>query len=394
MKKTLNDIDVSGKKVLLRVDFNVPLSADLKIVDDNRIVQELPTIQYLIEHNAKVIVCSHLGRPEGVNNPKMSLRPVVSRLSRLLQKDVAFVEDVKDADCCKILDSMKDGDIAMLENIRFYKEEETNDKEFAKMLAGLADIFVFDAFATAHRKHASTYGVAELLPSAVGFLVEHEIEMFDKVLVEPEHPFVAVLGGAKISDKLPVIENLLDKVDTILVGGGMSYTFVKAIGGEVGKSLVDNKSLELAKETLDKAEEKGVKIILPHDNYGADDFTATAKRKSFNSGFFAKDFQGMDIGPRTTKTFKHIIKDAKTIVWNGPMGVYEFPKFRRGTKKVAKYIAKSKAISIIGGGDTVASVQELGLENKITHISTGGGASLMLLQGKKLPCIEVIEDKK
>ena len=393
MKKTLNDVDVNGKKVLLRVDFNVPLSADLKIVDDNRIIQELPTIKYLIEHNAKVIICSHLGRPEGVNNPKMSLRPVASRLSKLLQQDVLFIEDIKDKDCVKLLSNINNGDIAMLENIRFYKEEEDNDKDFAKMLASLADVYVFDAFATAHRKHASTYGVAELLPNAVGFLVEHELEMFNKVLLEPEHPFVAVLGGAKISDKLPVIENLLDKVDTILVGGGMSYTFVKTIGGEVGKSLVDNKCLELAKETLDKAKEKGVKIVLPHDKYGADDFTATAKRKCFNSGFFAKDFQGMDIGPRTTKTFKHIIKDAKTIVWNGPMGVYEFPKFKRGTKKIAKYIAKSKAVSIIGGGDTVASVQELGLENKITHISTGGGASLMLLQGKKLPCIEIIEDK-
>lgn len=393
MKKTLNDIDVNGKRVLLRVDFNVPLSADLKIVDDNRILEALPTIDYLVSHNAKVIICSHLGRPEGVNNPKMSLRPVVSRLSKLLQKDIAFVEDIKDEDCVKVLNTLNNGDIAMLENIRFYKEEEDNDKDFAKLLASFADIYVFDAFATAHRKHASTYAVAQLLPNAVGFLVEKELEMFDKVLSEPERPFVAVLGGAKISDKLPVIENLIDKVDTILIGGGMSYTFVKAIGGEIGKSLVDNKSIELAKQTLDKAKEKGVKIVLPCDNYGADEFTATAKRKCFSSGFFAKDFQGMDIGPHTTKAFKRIIKDAKTIVWNGPMGVYEFPKFRRGTRKIAKYIAKSKAMSIIGGGDTGASVQELGLENKITHISTGGGASLYLLQGKKLDCIEIIENK-
>ncbi|MBQ7880692.1 MAG: phosphoglycerate kinase [Clostridia bacterium] len=393
MKKTLNDIDVNGKRVLLRVDFNVPLSADLKIVDDNRIIEALPTIEYLVSHNAKVIICSHLGRPEGVVNPKMSLRPVVSRLGKLLQKDIVFVEDIKDESCTKVLSSLKDGDIAMLENIRFYKEEENNDKDFAKLLASFADVYVFDAFATAHRKHASTYAVAEMLPNAVGFLVEKELEMFEKVLSEPEHPFVAVLGGAKITDKLPVIENLLDKVDTILIGGGMSYTFVKAIGGDVGKSIIDNKSIDLAKETLDKAKEKGIKVILPCDNYGADEFTATAKRKCFSSGFFAKDFQGMDIGPHTTKTFKNIIKDAKTIVWNGPMGVYEFPKFRRGTKKIAKYIAKSKAVSVIGGGDTVASVQELGLENKITHISTGGGASLMLLQGKKLPCVEIIENK-
>lgn len=393
MKKTLNDIDVNGKRVLLRVDFNVPLSADLKIVDDNRIIEALPTIEYLVLHNAKVIICSHLGRPEGINVPKMSLRPVVARLAKLLQKEIGFIEDIKDKSCKEILDKMNDGDIVMLENIRFYKEEEENDKNFAKLLASFADIFVFDAFATAHRKHTSSYGVAELLPNAIGFLVEKELEMFNKVLTDPEHPFVAVLGGAKISDKLPVIENLLDKVDTILIGGGMAYTFVKAIGGEVGKSLVDNKSIDLAKQTLDKAKECGVKIVLPYDNYGADEFTASAKRKCFNSGFFAKDFQGMDIGPHTVKAFKHIIKDAKTIVWNGPMGVYEFPKFKKGTYKIAKCIAKSKAISIIGGGDTVASVQELGLEDKITHISTGGGASLMLLQGKQLPCIEVIEEK-
>lgn len=394
MKRTINDIDVNGKRVLLRVDFNVPLSTDLKIVDDNRIVEALPTIEYLTSHNAKVIICSHLGRPDGMNNSKLSLRPVEARLSRLIGKDIMFVEDFKDEMCRKQLDKLKDGEIAMLENIRFYKEEEANDKEFAQSLADLADVYVNDAFATAHRKHASTYGVAKLLPNAVGFLIEKELEMFDKVLTEPEHPFVAVLGGAKISDKLSVIENLLDtSVDTILVGGGMSYTFVKAIGGEVGKSLVDNKSIELANATLEKAKEKGIKIVLPCDNYGADEFSANAKRKCFNSGFFAKDFQGMDIGPHTTKSFKHIIKDAKTIVWNGPMGVYEFNKFKRGTRKIAKYIAKSKAMSIVGGGDTVATVQELGLQDKITHISTGGGASLMLLQGKKLPCIEVIANK-
>ena len=305
-----------------------------------------------------------------------------------------FIEDIKDETSTKALDKLGNGEIALLENIRFYKEEEENDVEFAKLLASFADIYVFDAFATAHRKHASTYAVAKLLPNAVGFLVEKELEMFDKVLTEPEHPFVAVLGGAKVTDKLPVIENLLDKVDVILIGGGMSYTFVKAIGGETGKSLIDNKSLDIAKQTLDKAKEKGVKIVLPCDNYGADDFSANAKRKCFSSGFFAKDFQGMDIGPHTTKSFKHVIKDAKTIVWNGPMGVYEFPKFRRGTRKIAKYIAKSKAVSVIGGGDTVASVQDLGLENKITHISTGGGASLNLLQGKTLPCVEIIENRK
>ena len=267
MKKTLNDLDVKGKRVLLRVDFNVPLTPDLKIVDDNRIVQALPTIEYLLENGAKVIICSHLGRPEGVNNPKMSLRPVEARLSKLLHNEIMFIEDIKDESCVKMLDNLKNGEIALLENIRFYKEEEANDTEFAKLLASFADLYVFDAFATAHRKHASTYAVAELLPNAVGFLVEKELKMFDRVLEEPEHPFVAVLGGAKITDKLPVIENLLDKVDSILIGGGMSYTFIKAIGGEIGKSLVDNKSIELAKATLDKAEEKGVNVMLPCDNF-------------------------------------------------------------------------------------------------------------------------------
>lgn len=394
MKKNITDIDVQGKKVLLRVDFNVPMNNDFHITDDTRIVDELPTIKYLVEHGARLVLCSHLGRPEGVVDPKLSLRPVVSRLTNLLNKPVTFIEDIYDENTKATIDGLADGEIAMLENIRFLKAEEDNDEKLAKHLASFADIYVFDAFATAHRKHASTYGVAKLLPNAVGFLVEKELEMFDKVLTNPEHPFVAIMGGAKISDKIPVIENLLDKVDTILIGGGMAYTFIKAIGGEIGQSLVDKQRIDTANELLEKAKEKNVKIVLPIDNYGADQFSNNAHRKRFNSGFFSKDFQGMDIGPSTTKQFKKIIKDAKTIVWNGPMGVYEFPIFRRGTKKIAKYVAKSKATSIIGGGDTVAAIQELGFTKRVTHISTGGGASLKLLGGDNLPCVEIIEEKE
>ena len=392
MKKTIRDIDVSNKRVFVRVDYNVPMNSELKIMDDTRIVSTLPTINYLIDHGAKVILCSHLGRPNGQVDPKLSLRPVLARLSKLMDKPISFAEDVKSKSTLEMVNNMKSGDILMLENIRFYKEEEKNTESFAKKLASLADIFVLEAFATAHRKHASTYGIAQFIPAVCGFLVEEELRMFDKVLTNPEHPFVAILGGAKVSDKLPVIENLLDKVDTILIGGGMAYTFIKAIGGNIGMSILDNTKIDLAKEIYDRAKEKGVKIILPIDNIGAKEFSEDAESKLFNSGFFADDYQGMDIGPKTIKMFKKEIKKAKTIVWNGPLGVYEYEKFKRGTNKIAKYVAKSKAISVIGGGDSVAAIQLLGYAKKVTHISTGGGASLMLLQGKKLPCVEMIED--
>ncbi len=392
MKKTIRDIDVAGKRVLVRVDYNVPMNAELKIVDDTRIVATLPTLNYLIEHGAKVILCSHLGRPEGEVDNKTSLRPVLARLSKLLDRPVSFAEDVLDKSTKEMVDSMHNGDVLMLENIRFYKQEEKNDDNFAKALASLADIFVLEAFATAHRKHASTYGVAKHIPAVCGFLVEQELLMFDKCLNKPEHPFVAILGGSKVSDKLPVVENLIDKVDTILIGGGMAYTFIKAIGGSVGMSIVDNSKIELAKELYEKAKEKGVKIILPIDNVGAKEFSEDSETKLFSSGFFADDYQGMDIGPKTIKMFKKVIKKAKTIVWNGPVGVYEYEKFKRGTNKIAKYVAKSKALSIIGGGDSIAAVQSIGVAKKVTHLSTGGGASLMLLQGKKLPCVELIEE--
>lgn len=393
MKKTIRDIDVSGQRVLLRVDYNVPMNAELKITDDTRITATLPTINYLINHGAKVIICSHLGRPNGQVDTKLSLRPILARLSKLLDKPISFCEDIFDKSTSELVEKMNNGDVLMLENIRFFPGEETNDEKLAKALANLADIFVFDAFATAHRKHASTYGVAKLVPTVAGFLVEQELKVFDKVLKDPDHPFVAILGGAKVSDKLPVIQNLLDKVDTILIGGGMAYTFIKSIGGNVGTSIVDNTKLELAKNILDEAKEKNVKILLPIDNIGAKEFSEESEIKSFNSGFFADDYQGMDIGPKTIKAFKKVIKKAKTIVWNGPLGVYEYEKFKHGTNKIAKYVAKSKAISLIGGGDSIAAIHSIGVTKKVTHMSTGGGASLMLLQGKQLPCIELIQEK-
>ncbi|MCQ2564985.1 MAG: phosphoglycerate kinase, partial [Clostridia bacterium] len=301
-------------------------------------------------------------------------------------------EDVMDKATDEIVAKMQNGEILMLENIRFYPGEEENDEEFAKRLASLCDIFVFEAFATAHRKHASTYGITKFVPAVAGFLVEKELNMFDKILTRPEHPYVAILGGAKVSDKLPVIENLIDKVDALLIGGGMAYTFVKSIGGSVGNSLVDNSKLELAKAILDKAKEKGVKVLLPIDNVGAKTFDEEAETKHFVSGLFGEGYQGMDIGPKTCKAFKREIKHARTIVWNGPLGVYEYEKFRKGTDKVAKYVSKNKGFTLIGGGDSIAAVKATGRDRKITHLSTGGGASLMLLQGDSLPCVDAIEE--
>ena len=392
MKKTIRDIDVAGKRVLVRVDYNVPMNSELKIVDDSRISSTLPTINYLIEHNAKVILCSHLGRPDGVADNKYSLRPILARLSKLLDRPVSFAEDIMDSATVDLIDKMHEGDVLMLENIRFYKGEEKNDEALAKRLASFADIFVFEAFATAHRKHASTYGVAKLLPTVCGFLMEQELATFEKVLNAPEHPFVAILGGSKVSNKLPVVKNLIDKVDSILIGGGMAYTFIKAIGGNVGTSIIDNSQIELAKQLLDEAKEKGVKVVLPIDNIGAKEFTENAKAKKFSSGFFAEDYQGMDIGPKTRKIFKHIIKKAKTVIWNGPLGVYEYEKYAKGTNKIAKYIAKCKAVSIIGGGDSVAAIKARKIKGKNIYLSTGGGAASVLMQGKKLPCAELIEN--
>lgn len=393
MKKTIKDLDVKGKKVLLRVDFNVPMENGV-ITDDNRILESLATINYLIDNGAKLIVCSHLGRPKGKVDLKYTLKPVADRLASLVKAPVYFAEDTVGPDAKKKAKALKEGEILVLENLRFQAEEEANDPKFVKKLASLADIYVNDAFGTAHRKHASTYGVAELLPNAVGFLMGKEIKVIDGLLTNAEKPFVAILGGAKIEDKIPVIENLIKKVDTILIGGGMAYTFIKAEGGKVGASLVDDSKLDLAKKLLKKAEKKGVKIVLPVDVVANTEFADKGKIKKFPANNIPDNYQGLDIGPKTVKIFKSYIKNAKTVIWNGPVGVCEFNHFKVGTDKVAKALAKSKAFSFIGGGDSAAAIIKLGYARKISHISTGGGASLTMLEGKKLPGVEVISNKR
>ncbi len=393
MKKTIKDLDVKGKKVLLRVDFNVPMENGV-ITDDNRILESLATINYLIDNGAKLIVCSHLGRPKGKVDLKYTLKPVADRLASLVKAPVYFAEDTVGPDAKKKAKALKEGEILVLENLRFQAEEEANDPKFVKKLASLADIYVNDAFGTAHRKHASTYGVAELLPNAVGFLMGKEIKVIEGLLTNAERPFVAILGGAKIEDKIPVIENLIKKVDTILIGGGMAYTFIKAEGGKVGASLVDDTKLDLAKKLLKTAEKKGVKIVLPVDVVANTEFADKGKIKKFPANNIPDNYQGLDIGPKTVKIFKSYIKNAKTVIWNGPVGVCEFNHFKVGTDKVAKALAKSKAFSFIGGGDSAAAIIKLGYARKISHISTGGGASLTMLEGKKLPGVEVISNKR
>ena len=393
MKKTIKDIDVKGKKVLLRVDFNVPIENG-NITDDNRIMESLATINYLVENGAKLIVCSHLGRPKGKVDLKYTLKPVADRLASLVKANVYFAEDTVGPDAKKKAKALKEGEILLLENLRFQAEEEANEPKFVKKLAGLAEIYVNDAFGTAHRKHASTYGVAELLPNAVGFLMGKEIRVIDNLLTNAEKPFVAILGGAKIEDKIPVIENLIKKVNTILIGGGMSYTFIKAQGGKIGQSLVDDSKLDLAKKLLAKAAKKGVEIVLPVDVVANTEFANKGKIKKFPSNDIPENYQGLDIGPKTRKIFAKYIKSAKTVIWNGPVGVCEFDNFKVGTDKIAKTLAKSKAFSFIGGGDSAAAIIKLGYARKISHISTGGGASLTMLEGKKLPGVEIISNKR
>ena len=393
MKKTIKDIDVKGKRVLLRVDFNVPIENGT-ITDDNRIMESLATINYLTENGAKLIVCSHLGRPKGKVDLKYTLKPVADRLASLVKSNVYFAEDTVGADAKKKAKALKDGEILLLENLRFQAEEEENEPKFVKKLASLAEIYVNDAFGTAHRKHASTYGVAELLPNAVGFLMGKEIRVIDNLLTNAEKPFVAILGGAKIEDKIPVIENLIKKVNTILIGGGLSYTFIKAQGGKIGQSLCDDTKLDLAKKLLAKAKKNGVEIVLPVDVVANTEFSNTGKIKKFPSSDIPENYQGLDIGPKTRKIFKKYIKDAKTVIWNGPVGVCEFDHFKVGTDKIAKALAKSKAFSFIGGGDSAAAIIKLGYARQISHISTGGGASLTMLEGKKLPGVEIISNKR
>ena len=391
-KKTIQDIDVSGKRVLVRVDFNVPLAEDGTVSDDKRIVAALPTIRYLLEHNAKVILCSHLGRPKGQVNPKYSLAPVGARLSELLpDTKIWFAEDTVGESAKTATDDMKE--IVLLENLRFYPEEEKNDPEFAKKLASLADIFVSDAFGTVHRAHASTAGVAAYLPAVAGFLIGKELGVMGEALDNPKRPFVAILGGAKVADKIGVIKNLLGKCDSLIIGGGMAYTFLKAQGYGIGTSLLDAESIDLAKDIMAEAKAKNVNFLLPIDTVVATEFDANAEHKVVPSTEIPDGWMGMDIGPKTAELFKKTIVEAATVVWNGPMGVFEFPAFAEGTKKVAEACAECAGTTIIGGGDSASAVKKLGFADKMTHISTGGGASLEFLEGKTLPGVAVLNDK-
>ena len=391
-KKTIEDICVNGKKVLVRCDFNVPLK-DGKITNDKRIVAALPTIKYLLENNAKVILCSHLGRPKGEFLPEFSLAPVAVRLSELLGKEVKMAKDVIGEDAKNLAANLQDGEVMLIENVRYHKEETKNAPEFSKELASLAEIYVNDAFGTAHRAHSSTAGVADYLPAVCGYLIQKEISVMGEALNNPKRPLVAILGGAKVSDKIGVINNLLDKVDTLIVGGGMAYTFFKAMGHSVGDSICEDDKVDLAKDMLKKAEEKGVKFILPIDNKIGDKFAEDCAKAVCEKGDIPEGWQGLDIGPKSIALFCDAVKDAGTVIWNGPMGVFEFADFAEGTLEVAKAIAASNAISIIGGGDSVAAVTKLGFADKMSHISTGGGASLEFLEGLELPGIAALNNK-
>ncbi|MGB9813649.1 MAG: phosphoglycerate kinase [Thermovenabulum sp.] len=392
-KKTVKDFDVKGKRVFVRVDFNVPLDDEGNITDDTRIKAALPTITYLIENEAKVILASHLGRPKGKFNPKYSLAPVAKRLSELLNKEVIFANDCIGPQVEELVNKMNPKDVLLLENLRFYAQEEENDREFAKKLANLADIYINDAFGTAHRAHASTAGIAEYLPSGAGFLMQKEIEIMGKALENPERPFVAVLGGAKVSDKIGVITNLLNKVDSLLIGGGMAFTFLKAKGYEIGKSLLEEDKIELARSLMKEAEEKGVDLVLPEDIVVTEEIKEGSPYKTVSSSEIPSNLIGVDIGEKTREKFAQIIKKAKLVVWNGPMGVFEIRSFAEGTLAIAKAMAESGAITIVGGGDSAAAVEQLGFADKMTHISTGGGASLEFLEGKELPGVAVLNDK-
>ena len=393
-KKTVEDIQVAGKRVLCRVDFNVPLTEDMKVADDKRIVAAMPTIKYLLDHDAKVILCSHLGRPKGKVDMKYTLAPVAARLQELLPEvRVQFASDTVGESAQKCVADMKDGEIVLLENTRFQKEEEANDPEFSKKLANLADIFVSDAFGTVHRAHASTAGVAEYLPAVAGFLIGGGMGIMGEALNSRHRPFVAILGGAKVSDKIGVIKNLLEKCDTLLIGGGMAYTFYKAMGYEIGNSLLDENSIDLAKELMADAKARGVNLMLPVDTVVAPEFNADAEYKTVPANAIPAGWMGMDIGEETRAKYAEVIKAAKTVIWNGPMGVFEFPNFAKGTSAVAEACAECEGTTIIGGGDSASAVKKLGYAKKMTHISTGGGASLEFLEGKVLPGVAVLNDK-
>ncbi|MDR1094518.1 MAG: phosphoglycerate kinase [Clostridiales bacterium] len=393
-KKTIRDVDVNGKRVLVRADFNVPQDGGGAITDDTRIKAALPTIEYLLNHGAKVILTSHLGRPKNGFEEKLSLKPVAARLNELLGGKVAMAADVVGEDAKKRVAALKPGEAVLLENVRFHKEEEKNDPEFSRQLAALADIYVNDAFGTAHRAHSSTAGVTQFLKTAVaGFLIEKELEIMGGALENPKRPFIAILGGAKVSDKIGVINNLLNRVDCLLIGGAMAYTFIKAQGGKIGDSKVENDKIGLASELIKKAADKKVALLLPVDNVAAREFSNDAPQKIVASDGIPDGWQGLDVGPKTRELFADRIKAAKCVIWNGPMGVFEFPNFAAGTKAVAEALAASGATTIIGGGDSAAAVEQMGFAQKMTHISTGGGASLEFLEGLELPGVACLNDK-
>ncbi len=393
-KKTFKDIEVANKRVFVRVDFNVPQDDMGKITDDTRIRAALPTINYLVKQNAKVILCSHLGRPKGVVNEKYSLKPVAERLSELMNMPVKMAEDVIGDSAKGLVKEMKEGEIVLLENVRFHSEEEANDETFAKELASLADVFVNDAFGTAHRAHASTAGIANHIPAVAGFLMDSEIMALSNAMENAERPLVVILGGAKVSDKINVISKLMTKANTLLIGGAMANTFLAAKGYNIGFSKYEEDRLDVAKQLMEQAESLNVNLVLPIDVAAGNEFSPKAKCKNFAVDKIASDYQAMDIGKKTRKLFANEIKNAKTIIWNGPMGVFEFKKFRKGTLSVAKAVAKSGAVSVVGGGDSVAAIQELGFANKVTHLSTGGGATLKFLEGATMPGVAMLLDKE
>ena len=392
-KKTVKDIDLKGKKVFVRCDFNVPMDENQNITDNTRIVAALPTIKYLLEQNCKIILASHLGRPKGEVKPEFSLKPVAKELSKLLGKEVIMANDVIGEDAMSKASNLKEGEIMLLENVRFHREETDNDPEFAKKLASMAEIFVNDAFGTAHRAHASTTGIADYIPGVAGFLIEKELKFLGNAINNPERPFVAILGGAKVSDKIGVIDSLLDKVDTLMIGGGMAYTFFKAQGYNVGNSLCEVEKTGLALQAMEKAKEKGVKLLLPIDTKIGKEFKPDTESKTVAWTEIPDEWEGFDIGEKTIEMFKNELQNAKTVIWNGPLGLFEFEQFAIGTNEIAKTLAELDATTIIGGGDSAAAVTKAGLADKMTHISTGGGASLEFLEGKKLPGIECLQDK-
>ena len=392
-KKTVKDIDLKGKKVFVRCDFNVPMDEKQNITDNTRIVAALPTIKYLLEQDCKIILASHLGRPKGEVKPEFSLAPVAKELSKLLNKEVIMAKDVIGEDATNKAENLKEGEIMLLENVRFHREETDNDPEFAKKLASMAEVYVNDAFGAAHRAHASTAGIAQYLPAVSGFLIEKELTVLGNAINNPERPFMAILGGAKVSDKIGVIDSLLDKVDTLMIGGGMAYTFFKAQGYSVGNSLCEEEKTGLALEAMEKAKQKGVKLLLPVDTKVGKEFKPDTESKTVAWTDIPDGWEGFDIGEKTIEMFKNELKNAKTVIWNGPVGLFEFDQFAIGTNEIAKTLADLDATTIIGGGDSGAAVAKAGLADKMTHICTGGGASLEFLEGKKLPGIEALQDK-